>query len=223
MQNIAQKCNYQNVEDLLAGLGYGEVTALQVANRLREANKVSQAMENNPQDYISPEVLNDQISGKQVNTLESKKFPIAGIEGLMHHLAGCCRPIPGEPIMGVVTTFKGISIHHQSCPNLQNMSGDRLIPVRWNATNQKSQYQTYPVDIVIETIDRVGIFKDILARLSDQNINVSNAGVKTTSGKPALISLTIDIKDSEQFKYIINQIKNMSDVLNIRRISEINR
>jgi GTP pyrophosphokinase len=222
MQNIAQKCNYQTVEDLLAGLGYGQVTALQVANRLRDAHKLSQAMEIKDGDEITPELVNDQIAAKQVNDLGPQKFPIVGIEGLVHHLAGCCRPLPGEPIMGVVTTLRGISIHHQSCPNLQNMSGDRLIPVRWNSTNEKSKYQTYPVDIVIEAIDRVGIFKDILARLSDQNINVSNAGVKTTSGRPALISLTIDIKDSEQFKYIINQIKNMSDVLNIRRISEVN-
>jgi GTP pyrophosphokinase len=221
MQNIAQKCNYRNSEDLLAGIGYGEVTAVQVANRLRELNKLVQANQNKDEDELNPEVIKDHITPKQVHDDKVKKFPIIGIEGLVHHLARCCRPLPGEPIMGVVTNLRGISIHHQSCSNLQNIPGDRLIPVRWNTANEKNKYQTYPIDIVIETIDRVGIFKDILARLSDQNINVSNAGVKTTSGKPALISLTIDIVDSQQYKYIINQIKNMSDVLNIRRVSDI--
>lgn len=221
MQNIAQKCNYQNAEDLLAGIGYGEVTAIQVANRLRELNKLSQTDENQAQEELNSESIKDHVIPKTVNDDKVKKYPIIGIEGLVHHLARCCRPLPGEPIMGVVTNLRGISIHHQSCSNLQNIPGDRLIPVRWNTDSDKNKYQTYPIDIVIETIDRVGIFKDILARLSDQNINVSNAGVKTTSGKPALISLTIDIVDSQQYKYIINQIKNMSDVLNIRRVSDI--
>ena len=85
----------------------------------------------------------------------------------------------------------------------------------------KSRNATYPVDIVIETLDRVGILRDILGRLTDQNINVSNAGVKTDFGKPALISLTIDVQDSTQFQYVISQIKNISDVLNIRRVSEV--
>nr|MDJ0569707.1 hypothetical protein [Pleurocapsa sp. MO_192.B19] len=61
----------------------------------------------------------------------------------------------------------------------------------------------------------------ILARLSDQNINVRNAGVKTSYGKPALISLSIDIRDRQQFEYILNRIRNMSDILNIRRLNQI--
>jgi GTP pyrophosphokinase len=62
--------------------------------------------------------------------------------------------------------------------------------------------------------------RDILSRLSDQNINVRNAGVKTSHGKPALISLSIDIQDREQLDRTISQIKNMSDVLDLRRIGQ---
>jgi GTP pyrophosphokinase len=222
MQKVAQKCNYQKVEDLLAALGYGEVTCVQIANRLRDENRT-------PTPTINPNSsLNNLLDLSTATTLpktssdiEINKYPIAGIEGLMYHIAGCCRPLPYEPIMGVVTNTRGISIHHQLCPNLENMGGERLIPVRWNPIDGKGRAPTYPVDIVIETIDRVGIFRDILARLSDHNINVSNAGVKTNFGKPALISLTIDVQDYGQFQYVTNQIKNMSDVLNIRRISEV--
>lgn len=221
MQQVALKSNYQNVEDLLAGLGYGEVTALQIANRLREINKTLQPIDNNLAKESIDELLNSHTNIKPLSHNGVKKYPIAGIEGLLHYFAGCCRPLPGEPIMGVVTTSNGISIHHQSCHNLEPVSGDRLIPVRWNVNDRKSRMQTYPVDLVIEAIDRVGIFKDILTRLSDQNINVSNAKVQTDLGKPALISLTIDINDCDQFKDITGKIKNMSDVLNIRRVTEI--
>lgn len=219
MQKVAQKCNFIKVDDLLASLGYGEVTCVQIINRLREENKLQnpEKMEEKPLGetplLATPTKVNKEINGN--------KYPICGIEGLMYHIAGCCRPLPGENIIGVVTNGRGISIHHHDCPNLTTIPGERLLPVKWNGCDQKSRNATYPVDIVIETIDRVGILRDILGRLTDQNINVSNAGVKTDFGKPALISLTIDVQDSPQYQYVINQIKNMSDVLNIRRISEV--
>jgi (p)ppGpp synthase/HD superfamily hydrolase len=77
------------------------------------------------------------------------------------------------------------------------------------------------VDLIIEALDRVGVFKDILSRLSDQNINVRNAGVKTNMGQPAIISLQIDIKDHEQLEHIMAKIKNMGDILHLRRVNTV--
>ncbi|WP_324282198.1 bifunctional (p)ppGpp synthetase/guanosine-3',5'-bis(diphosphate) 3'-pyrophosphohydrolase [Cyanobacterium aponinum UTEX 3221] len=222
MQKVAQKCNFQKVDDLLAALGYGELTCTQIINRLREENK--------QQTTEKPQTLAEESSATLTNTPQQKtnyreidgnKYPIAGIEGLMYHIAGCCKPLPGENIIGVVTNTRGISIHHHDCPNVHNIPGERLIPVGWNPRKTNQRNATYPIDIVIETIDRVGILRDILGRLSDQNINVSNAGVKTYVGKPALISLTIDVQDYHQYECVIGKIKDMSDVLNIRRVSEI--
>jgi GTP pyrophosphokinase len=73
----------------------------------------------------------------------------------------------------------------------------------------------------MEVIDRVGVFKDILSRLSDQNINVRHAQVKTHEGKPAVIDLCIDIRDHQQLESSFCQIKKMSDVLNMRRLSQV--
>lgn len=220
MQLTAQRCNYQNVEDLLAALGYGEVTLNQVVNRLRDEVKKQQPVED-VESAPEPEHI---YSSSPVTDLPSSggKSPIAGVEGLLYHLAGCCKPLPGESIIGVVTrSARGISIHRQGCENVDKVPGERLIPVNWNPIDDQGRPLTYPVDIQIEAIDRVGVFKDILARLSDQNINVRNAGVKTNYGKPALISLSIDIRDRQQFEYITNRIKNMSDIINIRRLSQI--
>ena len=219
MQLTAQRCNYQTVEDLLAALGYGEVTLNQVVNRLRDEVKKQQ-----PVEEIKLEAESEYIPSTSVTNLHSStsKSPIAGVEGLLYHLAGCCKPLPGESIIGVVTrSSRGISIHRQGCENVEKVPGERLIPVNWNPIDDRGRPLTYPVDIQIEALDRVGVFKDILARLSDQNINVRNAGVKTSYGKPALISLSIDIRDRQQFEYTINKIKNMSDILNIRRLNKI--
>ncbi|MDJ0635317.1 MAG: bifunctional (p)ppGpp synthetase/guanosine-3',5'-bis(diphosphate) 3'-pyrophosphohydrolase [Xenococcaceae cyanobacterium MO_188.B29] len=219
MQLTAQRCNYQSVEDLLAALGYGEITLNQVVNRLRDEVKKLQ-----PVEEVEPESEPEYSPSSPIRDLPTSgsKSPIAGVEGLLYHLAGCCKPLPGEPIIGVVTrSARGISIHRQGCENVEKVSGERLIPVNWNPIDEQGRPLTYPVDIQIEALDRVGVFKDILARLSDQNINVRNAGVKTSYGKPALISLSIDIRDRQQFEYILNRIRNMSDILNIRRLNHI--
>lgn len=219
MQTVAERCNYQGVEDLLAGLGYGEVTLNQVVNRLRDVVKAQQPVEENlPQEELSSQTT----IARNLPAPSSSKSPIAGVEGLLHHVAGCCNPVPGEPIIGVVTRrSQGISIHQQGCSNVEDIPGERLVPVSWNPTNSNGRPQTYPVKIQIEAIDRVGVFKDILARLSDQNINVRNARVKTGKGKPALIYLCVEIRDHQQLEHSFNKIKQMSDILNLRRISQV--
>lgn len=218
MQTAAERCNYHKVEDLLAALGYGEVTVNTVVKRLREAIKAKQPLAIEPPSSPIPQIP----VAKLPTTSTNKDEPIAGVEGLLHYLAGCCNPIPGEPIIGTVTRVRGISIHRQGCPNVENIPGDRMIPVSWNPTDSDNgRPQTYPVKIQMEVIDRVGVFKDILSRLSDQNINVRHAQVRTQEGKPAIIDLCIDIRDHKQLESSFCQIRKMTDVLNMRRLTEV--
>ncbi|HIK53742.1 MAG TPA: bifunctional (p)ppGpp synthetase/guanosine-3',5'-bis(diphosphate) 3'-pyrophosphohydrolase [Synechococcales cyanobacterium M55_K2018_004] len=230
MQLTAERCNYHSPDDLLAALGYGEVTLNQVINRLREAIKASQAIATapaqTPQDaqQEAAMLLPSVPSSLPTRPSHGSDSPISGVEGLVYNLAGCCNPIPGEAIIGVVTMgSRGISIHRQGCPNTDGIPGDRLIPVCWNDPSHEttSRPQTYPVQIQIEVMDRVGVLKDILSRLTDYNINVRSAQVKTFPGKPALINLGIDIRDHEQLERTFTKIRKMSDVINLRRVSQV--
>jgi GTP pyrophosphokinase len=221
MQTVAEKCNYHSVEDLLAGLGYGEITLNLVLNRWREVAKAQQPIVTTPllptKESASAKALRDASFSSR--TTDS---PIIGVEGLVYHIAGCCTPIPGEAIIGVVTRGRGISIHRQGCNNLESVEYERLVPVTWNpAAETRSRPQTYPVNIQIEALDRVGVLKDILSRLSDQGINVRHAQVKTAIGQPALMDLGIDIRDRPQLEQVFTQIKKMSDILNIHRVGQI--
>jgi GTP diphosphokinase / guanosine-3',5'-bis(diphosphate) 3'-diphosphatase len=210
MLAVAQRCNYVTVEDLLAGLGYGEITQKMVVNRLREMVKDREA----PTQELPP-----TTAPKQPNP-QSSDFPILGIEGLLHHLAGCCSPIPGEPIIGIVTRNSGISIHRQGCVNVEQMDGNRLLPVSWNTQIAKEKPRTYPVSVQLEVLDRVGVLKDVLSRLTDNKINVRSANVITHYAKPATIDLSIEVSDKSQLERCFSQIKQMSDVLNLRRITQ---
>ena len=223
MQTVAEKCNYHSVEDLLANLGYGEITLNLVLNRWREVAKGEQP--NNVIPLFSPKEASTSKAWREAPpaSLRPGDSPIIGVEGLVYHLAGCCTPIPGEAIIGVVTRGRGISIHRQGCHNLETVEYERLVPVSWNlATEHISRNQSYPVNVQIEALDRVGVLKDILSRLSDQGINVRHAQVKTSLGQPALIDLGIDVRDRLQLEQVFCQIKKMSDILNIRRVVDRN-
>lgn len=225
MQATAERCNYHSVEDLLAAIGYGETTLNLVVNRLREAIKARQPLPAATASLTGTEVVPVPSSAVSVPPRSPSRSdsPIAGVEGLLYNLAKCCNPVPGESIIGVVTMgSRGISIHRQGCNNTETIPGDRLIPVSWNNhPPQNGRAQTYPVEIQIEVLDRVGVLKDILSRLTEDNINVRSAQVKTFPGQTALINLGIDIRDHNQLERTFSQIRKMSDVVNLRRICQV--
>ncbi len=209
-----ERCNYHSVDDLLAAVGYGEVTLNHVVNRLRETVKAQQPI------AAAPQLLLPATTSKALPPSPCKS-PIIGVEGLLYHLAGCCTPVPGERIIGVVTrSNRGISIHRQRCSNVEQIPGDRLVPVSWNSPPEGARPQTYPIDIQITVIDRVGILKDILSRLTDHNINVRNAQVRTFPDQTAVIDLGIDVRNHDQLERTFAQVKKLSDVLNLHRLSQ---
>ena len=224
MLTTVERCNYHSVEDFLAALGYGELTLNLVVNRLRESVKAQQPLAKLPEGIAAEQQLLPTLPiAKPLPVSRDRKSPIAGVEGLLYYIAGCCNSVPGEAIIGVVTrNGRGISIHRQGCPNVDQIPGERLVPVSWNSTRpDEGRLQTYPVCIQIEVIDRVGVLKDILSRLTDNNINVRNAQVKTFPDQTAVIDLGIDICDHTQLEKTFAQVRKMSDVLNLRRVNQV--
>ena len=110
----------------------------------------------------------------------------------------------------------GITIHRQDCANLSQVPVERRLPVHWNPAVDASR-RRYPVQLRIEVLDRVGVLKDILTRLSDSRINVSDARVRTAYGKPARIDLRVELSSAAQLRTTIDQIRSMADVLDLCR------
>ncbi len=215
---VAQRCNLQSTEDLLASLGFGAITLQQVLNRLREEVRLQNiAPDQSKAQNINPKFPVQSTSSLTQNPLIDGE-PIIGVEGMEYRLGGCCSPLPEEAIVGTVALGNhGITVHRQDCENVSTIPSERRLPVHWNQASavQKSRY---PVQLRIEVIDRVGILKDILMRLSDSRINVSDARVKTCYGKPASIDLRIELNSATQLAKTMGQIKTMADVLDIARV-----
>jgi (p)ppGpp synthase/HD superfamily hydrolase len=126
--------------------------------------------------------------------------------------------LPGEGIVGAVALGNhGITIHRQDCANVAQVPAERRLLVDWNPAST-AQNRRYPVQLRIEVLDRVGVLKDILMRLSDHRINVSDARVRTAAGKPARIDLRVELDSASQLTNTLNQIRSMADVLDICRM-----
>lgn len=223
MARAARRCNLISSEDLLASIGFGGVTLQQVLNRLREELRLASAA-------ASPVLSNEDLARSVTaqadqaapappvhHTEAGSASPIIGLEGLEYRLGGCCSPLPGEPIVGSVALGNhGITIHRQDCGNLAQVPVERRLPVRWNPLAD-DQRRRYPVQLRIEVLDRVGVLKDILTRLSDHRINVSDARVRTNPGKPARIDLRVELVSARQLSDTMDQIRSMADVLDLAR------
>ena len=214
---VAKRCNLMGTEDLLAALGFGGVTLQQVLNRLREEVRLSTAA-------ATPAPTNEEVAAgvaaaqpRHAPHGHPSNSPILGLEGLEYRLGGCCSPLPGEGIVGTVALGNhGITIHRQDCANVPQVPVERRLPVRWNPLGE-AQQRRYPVRLRIEVLDRVGVLKDILMRLSDHRINVSDARVRTSAGKPARIDLRVELLSAAQLRTSMDQIRSMADVLDLCR------
>ncbi|MFO7629784.1 MAG: bifunctional (p)ppGpp synthetase/guanosine-3',5'-bis(diphosphate) 3'-pyrophosphohydrolase [Prochlorococcaceae cyanobacterium] len=225
MAKVARRCNLVSAEELLATLGFGGVTLHQVLNRLREELRLAS-------EAAAPVLSNEQVAAAVVAAQPAHAAahsaaatpssslaasPILGLEGLDYRLGGCCSPLPGEEIVGTVALGNhGITIHRQDCANVAQVPPERRLPVRWNPAAESPQ-RRYPVQLRIDVLDRVGVLKDILTRLSDHRINVSDARVRTTAGRPARIDLRVELLNASQLTSTLNQIRSMADVLDLAR------
>lgn len=140
---------------------------------------------------------------------------VAGLENVLVRFSKCCRPIPGEEIIGFISRGRGISVHRRGCPNVagQEVPRERMVRVDWNPRSE----MLFPVDIEIEAFDRVGVLKDILGQISEAKTNVCAAKVSTKRGSSAFLRLTVDIKDKEHLDRVIAAIRKVKDVYDVKR------
>ena len=133
----------------------------------------------------------------------------------MTGLAKCCKPAPPDPIVGFVTRGKGISIHRQSCSNVARMKErqpERLITADWG----KPRDEVFPVDVVVDAMDRQGLLRDISEVFSRERINVT--AVNTLSKNlQARMGFTLEVRGLEELKRALLLVRDVPGVLSAAR------
>ena len=196
-EKVAKQMNYVSADDLFAALGYGETTLNKIINRLKK-----------------PAVKHEGDNIHQHKPKKASEKDIVGLEGLLYSFARCCSPIPGEPIVGVVTRSKGVTVHRLDCKTLENIPVERLMDIQWSGNNIN---KTYSTTIRIETGERLGMLKDVISVVSDNNTNINSANVKS-KGKVGIIELGIELDNIDTLRRVMTALQSMPDVLSVKRI-----
>lgn len=197
-EKVAKQMNYQTPEDLFAALGYGETTLNKIVNKIKK-----------------PKEKAEETAFTSGSRRKKSEKDIIGLEGLLYSIAKCCSPIPGEPIVGVVTRSKGVSVHRVDCNSLETIPSERLMDIQWTGDNTN---RTYTTTIRIETQDRMGILKDIIAAVADNNINILFANVKANNGKVGIIELVLELDNIDTLKKVTNSLQALPDVYSVKRV-----
>jgi len=139
---------------------------------------------------------------------------------LLTHMAGCCKPLPGDAIVGYITIGRGVSVHRQDCPKvlqLQYAEPERIIEVSWGDAEQT----TYPVDISILAYDRQGLLRDITLLLATERANV--LAMNTLSDIPnntATMRLTVEVTGLDTLSELLARLNGMPNIISATRVRE---
>lgn len=208
LDNVAARLNVKTGEDVLAGIGAGDIRVSQVINLMGIRVEASGAQQ---------ELLPQEIIGRARHREGNSPIIIEGVGNLLTQIAGCCRPIPGEPIVGYVTHGRGVSVHSRGCPEFMRLAEDepaRVVDVQWN----QSESTVYPVDINIRAWDRTGLLRDITGVLANEHVNVT--GVQTRSDKQdgtATMLITVEVGSLEALGRLLAKIEQQPNVIEVRR------
>ncbi|HSW70239.1 MAG TPA: bifunctional (p)ppGpp synthetase/guanosine-3',5'-bis(diphosphate) 3'-pyrophosphohydrolase [Gammaproteobacteria bacterium] len=201
-EKIAARFNYKNDEALFASIGHGNVRIAQIIH----------ALQSDQQPEINKQMV---LPLKQTAELQGN-MEIAGINDLLTRIAKCCKPIPGDQVIGYITQGRGVSIHRQDCNNINlTRNANRIIQVSWDSKKLGKYY----VDLQIRASGQQELLKEITALLTNAKIDLVNLS-STISRKDNMIYIvmTIQIHDLIQLKQLISQISQLPKVIDIKRM-----
>jgi guanosine-3',5'-bis(diphosphate) 3'-pyrophosphohydrolase len=205
MAQVATHFGFKAVDDLVANVGYGKITPLQVVRKIAPKQE--------------PEADHESIFNKLVGRVVRKKrlkdgVLVKGVDDILVRFGKCCQPVPGDPIIGYITRGYGVTVHRTNCVNALRMTPERQIEAEWNQETS----ETYPVKIQIVSHDRVGLLADVVGNISKFGANILNASSETRENKMVDSYFTIGVEDTGHLERILSAIRKVKLVQDVKRI-----
>ena len=202
---IASQSPFNKTEDFLAALGANDF-------------KLSRALAPFRREL---ERKHDEIPESRVAKpkKQAEAFKVNGVGNLLTAMAKCCQPVPGDRIIGYITTGKGVTIHHQQCNNIQSLDEglqNRLIDVEWGDQDSSS----YPVEVKLSAYHRSGILHDVTQVLKDAKVDVLKVNMETDAENIAQVHLTLEVSGLKALSRTLGRLAKIQNVLNVRRLTK---
>jgi len=211
LEQAAKRFNFLHEGDLLAAIGRGDVSPVQVAS-ITQPHKPAE-----PDIPLAEQLPGLHLTPAKRHATKGGEVVVEGMDDLMTQMAGCCKPLPPDPIVGFITRGRGITIHRRDCPTLRSIAEAeraRLIDVDWGGVPG----HTYSVDIRILAQDRKGLLRDITAVFANEEVNVRAVNTYSAKGSDTPnICFTVEIGSLEQLSRLLAKLEQLPDVFEARR------
>lgn len=204
MQKVVEDFGFKTIDDLIATIGYGKITPLQIIRKVAPKSELDK----------EKSILNKIIS--HVKKKKPKTGVIVhGIDDMLIKFGKCCQPVPGDYITGYITQGYGVTVHRAGCVNALKMNPERQIDVEWD----KDISETYPVKIIVRSNDRIGLLADIAASISKHGSNILSAKTETMENGDVETFFTIYVDDIDHLNTLLSEIKKVKLVQDASRKS----
>ena len=217
---ISNRMGYSCWDDVCVGIGNGSLTPLQVANKLYDEYQKYHKVK--PEEETVESLLaskaNKEVRRKNQDAAKGKSKDgviVEGFEGIPIRFASCCKPLPGDPIVGYITRGRGVTIHHLDCPNIKGglvKEADRYVSAYWDSEDSG----IYQVEVFVIAIDRPKITPEVMSLINDSKVHITAISSRVKEGK-TYMNISIEVRNLDQVILMIDKIKSISDVLEVKR------
>ena len=210
LREVARFFGAQTDRDVLISVGFGRVSARQVAHKLL------------PEQLVREREKREKSRLRRLVNRVSRHKNRAGIlvkgqDDVLIRYGKCCQPIPGDGIVGFITRGRGVTVHNESCPNIKALMDDqeRLVEVAWGEVNKN---QMHLVTLVVEARDRPGVLASLSADIATCDTNISRVEAET-AGSRAKIRLDVQVRDLAQLNEVLKKVRGEKYIFSVNRIA----
>ncbi len=208
MEKVVEQFGFKAVDDLIANVGYGKITPLQIVRKFLKSEEELEDKKSKPKSFFDKLI---RIKKKKAGD----GVIVKGIEDVLVRFGKCCQPVPGDPITGYITRGQGVTVHKQSCADIRRMNNpEREIEVSWS----QDVTESYPVRIRVLSYDRVGLLADLATHISKSGANILNVNSETRENQVVDSFFTLAVKDTDHLKRIMASIRKVKRIMEVKRV-----
>jgi guanosine-3',5'-bis(diphosphate) 3'-pyrophosphohydrolase len=216
--DVAREMGFRKADDFYVALGQGKIVPKTVANKVFQRLKQGEAVGEEVQETDPTAGLLHGKDERRRRTADASEYGIQvkGVEDVVVRLAKCCRPVPGDSIVGYVSLGRGITIHREDCKNVRALmkSPERFTDVSWDGDNATS----YRVELQVDAWDRTRLLEDLSRTFAEAGVNILEATC-TTKHPMVKNRFVIEVGDTKQLKQCVTRLRNVESVFDAYRIT----
>jgi GTP pyrophosphokinase len=208
-------------DDFLERIGFGNITSVSISSHIMEEER-RRAQERSERittlgglvDLLRPRTA---LTHAPASGARKGQFIVAGVPGLQVQVAQCCKPVPGDPVVGYVTRGQGIRVHHRECKNIHNAEQERLIDVVYEGASQ----DVFTVQMLVIAAERTGLLGELATALGEQKINIVDCSIAKRDLKHGEVQVWIkaEVGHIGDISTAMSRLKSVRNVFDVQRVT----